>query len=83
MVKDINELKNLILWCKSERVKSIKIADISFELSDMALTEDMTSIEDAIINEDKHTVIQKDLIDSAEPSDDGDDDEALFWSTRG
>lgn len=82
MVKDINELKNLILWCKSEKIKSIKIADISFELSDLALTEDMTSVEDAILNENKTTVIQKDLMD-AEPSQTDEDEEALFWSTRG
>ncbi len=82
MVKDINELKNLILWCKSEKVKSIRLADISFELSDLALVQDMVSIEDAILNEDKKTVIQKDLIDSDQSSLD-ESDEDLYWSTRG
>ena len=79
MVKDINELKNLILWAKEQKVKSIKIADIHFELSDLALVESMSSIEDLILNEDKKTVIQKDLIDSEPETSDEDE---LYWSTR-
>lgn len=80
MVKDINELKNLILWAKEQKVKSIKIADIHFELSDLALIEDLTSVEDAILNEDKKTVVQKDLIESNQSSKE-EDSEDLFWST--
>jgi hypothetical protein len=80
MVKDINELKNLILWAKEQKIKSMKIADVHFELSDLALVQDMVSIEDAILNENKSTVVQKDLIDSEAPE--ASDDEDLYWSTR-
>jgi hypothetical protein len=80
MVNNIEELKKLILWCKSEKVKTLKIADMSFELSDLALVESLTSIEDAILNEDKKTVVQKDLVDS-QPSKE-EEDEDLYWSTR-
>jgi len=80
MVKDIEELKNLILWCKEQKVKAVKIAEYSFELSDLALVEDLKSIEDAILNEDKKAVIQKDLVDSQDSKQE--DDEDLYWSTR-
>lgn len=79
MVNNIEELKNLILWCKEQKVKSLKVAEYSFELSDLALVEDLHSFEDATLNEDKKTVIQKDLMDSQPtPEEDAED---LYWST--
>ncbi len=80
MVKDINELKNLILWAKEQKVKSIKIADIHFELSDLALVEGFQSLEEAILNENKTNVVQKDLIESEQSSKE-EDNEDLYWST--
>lgn len=79
MVNNIEELKNLILWCKEQKVKSLKVAEYSFELSDLALVEDLHSFEDATLNEDKKTVTQKDLMDSQPtPEEDAED---LYWST--
>lgn len=79
MVNNIEELKNLILWCKEQKVKSLKVAEYSFELSDLALVEDLHSFEDATLNEDKKTVVQKDLMDSQPtPEEDAED---LYWST--
>jgi hypothetical protein len=81
MINSINELQTLIKWCKDEKVKSLKVGDISFEISDLGLVESLTSIEDAVINEDKKTVFQKDLIDS-DVSSKEEQDEDLFWSSR-
>jgi hypothetical protein len=79
MVNNIEELKNLILWCKEQKVKSLKVAEYSFELSNLALIEDLKSVEDAILNEDKNTVVQKDLMDLQQtPEEDAED---LYWSS--
>ena len=80
MVTNIEELKKLIIWCKEQKVKAVKLADISFELSDLALVENLSSIEDVILNEDKKTVVQKDLVDSQDSKQE--DEEDLYWSTR-
>jgi hypothetical protein len=81
MVKSIEELKALILWCKQEKVLSIKLDNCSFEISSMGLIEDMVTTENAILNEDSKNVIQKDLIE--EDLSQSSDDEDLYWSTRG
>lgn len=78
MVNNIEELKNLILWCKEQKVKSLKVAEYSFELSDLALVESFQSQEEAILNEEKKTVVQKDLIDLDASKE---DEEDLYWST--
>lgn len=79
MVNSIEELKKLILWCKEQKVKSLKVAEYSFELSDLALIEDLKSVEDAILDEDKKTIVQKDLVDSQPTPEEEDED--LYWST--
>ena len=79
MVNSVEELKKLILWAKEQKVKSISVAGVSFELSDLALVEDMISIEDKTVDKDNNVVVQKDLVDSLPEVS---DDEELFWSTR-
>ena len=58
MIKDINELKELILWAKSERVRTLSVGNIAFELSDLALSE---SLMELTANEGKPEKPQKEL----------------------
>jgi hypothetical protein len=41
MTLTVSELKDLILWAKKEKVAVIKIGDVQFELSQLALVSDM------------------------------------------
>ena len=85
MIKDINELKELILWAKSIRLKSVKVADISFELSDLALSE---SLMDVTVEEGKpaaskelSNLSSQLMVDTLEMSKEELDD-LLYHSTR-
>jgi CO dehydrogenase/acetyl-CoA synthase delta subunit len=77
MVNNIEELKNLIIWAKEQKVKSFKIADIHIELSDLALVENLTyQVTDPNIE-------LTDKIKSTEEAQTAEEqNEDLFWSTR-
>jgi hypothetical protein len=37
MIKSVDELKSLILWAKEQKLKSLRLADISIEFSELSL----------------------------------------------
>jgi hypothetical protein len=37
LIESVDELKEFILWCKKEGVKSFKNTDVEFHLSDLAI----------------------------------------------
>ena len=83
MVKDISELKELIMWAKSMKVKSLKLGDTQFELSDLALVEGLQDISQEAVQ------AQKDLSTPASSprlpngnTEVTDEEELLFWSAR-
>jgi hypothetical protein len=82
MIKSVQELQELIVWAKSQKLKSLQVDNISFEFSDISL---LDGIQDLGTTER----IQPDL--SVPPSSaslpDGnqqlsEDDELLNWSSR-
>lgn len=73
---EIHELKELILWCKANKVKHLTKGDFTFELSDLAFI-------DQLMNEPvKETNLDssKTLADTEELGQE-EQDELLFWST--
>lgn len=44
MINSIEELKEFILWAKSQKVKSIKLGDINVEMSDLAFIGDFQDL---------------------------------------
>jgi hypothetical protein len=84
MIKSIDELKEFILWSKSQKVKSIKVGDIVIEISDLAFIEGFQDL--GTSEPDKKTP------DISVPSTstrlpDGnqqpaEEDEDLYWSAR-
>lgn len=79
MVNSVKELQELIIWLKSEKVKSLKIGDIHVELSDYALLESIA--EEASVESTEAKPSQQTWTDQpASPS--KDEEEELFWSTR-
>ena len=82
MIKNISELQELIIWAKSQKLKSLSVGEIKFEFSDLAALE---SLPDLTAQESK----PKDL--SVQPSSPrlpngnaevNEEEELLFWSTR-
>lgn len=41
MINNIGELKEFILWAKSQKLRAVKIGETSFEFSDLALIGDL------------------------------------------
>jgi CO dehydrogenase/acetyl-CoA synthase delta subunit len=77
MVNNIEELKNLIIWAKEQKVKSFKIADIHIELSDLALVESLTS---QVIDSNVELTDRIKSTEDAQTTEEQNED--LFWSTR-
>lgn len=69
MIKSISELKELILWAKSQKVQRIKMGEIEVELSQYAAIE-------SLVNSEKNTQIPIEESTSKE-----NDDELLFASS--
>ena len=75
MFKSVDEVKNFVLWCKENKLKSFKINDIQFEISELSFLpeENMT--------EQKPADMSQTLGDDLNLSDEEFDD-ILFHSTR-
>ena len=71
MINNLSELKEFLLWAKQNKVKSVKLKEVEFEISDLAfITEEESS----------EKVDLETLMEQANPE--SEDDEALFWSSR-
>lgn len=44
MIKTVTELKELLLWAKSEKIKSLKLGDMQVEFSDLGLIESVQDL---------------------------------------
>jgi hypothetical protein len=75
MINNIEQLKELILWAKNEKVKSFKVDNVAVEISDLAFFEasaSLTGLETA----PKSTALPS---NQALPTE---EDELLYWSTN-
>lgn len=69
------KLKNFILWCQKNKIKSFKCKDIEFELSELAFVPEIGNFEE-IKMDDKATFSDLSHLSKDEA------DETLFWSTN-
>ncbi len=78
MFKSAQDLKEFILWCKSQKVKSFKNTDIQFELSDLSFLEELSSTtsSEEIDEFDSQTLTDTDEEASKE------DEDLLYWSSN-
>ncbi len=83
MIESVGELMEFIEWCKKAGVKKIGLDNgISFELSDMALSEKYADL-DAIgqLKDKESTSLSSEtMADTANSA--AEDDELLFWSSK-
>jgi len=78
MIKNIAELKQLIQWAKDNKVKSINLGDIKFELSDFAYIEGAELTDEQIASglSEYNTDTLTDTLKDEENED------LLFWSSN-
>jgi hypothetical protein len=75
MLDNLEDIKLFIQWCKNNKVKSFKIDNVQFELSELGFVENI---------EDYAEKFQTELDDSKfeEAQQKQDDDELMFWSSN-
>jgi hypothetical protein len=83
MIKTVDELKRLIEWAKANKVSELKIADVSFKLSDLAHIESLSNMDTAFNIQAPDLAKPPQSIKLPDgntlPSEDTED---LFWSAR-
>lgn len=75
MVKNIEELKELILWSKEQKLTAVKIGDVEFHFSNLALAE--LSKLNLELEQPTEGLSETDEKQKKQDIDD------LFWSSRG
>lgn len=80
MLQKLNEIQAFIKWCTANKVKSIKIKDLEFEISDYAFVEQLSNGETSISTE--NVLEQREVSSNTEQSQDNDEEDLLFWSSN-
>lgn len=82
MVKNLDQLKNFIMWCKDNKIKKIDLGDVKFEISEL----DFIPEEGKSLNFDNKSNIGEynsdTLVDTLDEKIDPKDDPDLYWSTN-
>ena len=81
MLDKLNEIQSFIRWCTANKVKSIKIKDLEFEISDYAFVEQIQSgVESPLSTED--VLDEREMSSNVEQSQEAQEDEdLLYWSS--
>ena len=75
MLKNLEDVKLFIEWCKAHKVKSFKIEDVQFELSELAFIEDVKDYSEELKTSVDETKFEEDQQKKEE-------EELLFWSSN-
>lgn len=77
MFKDVEELKNFIIWAKSQKIKRIKVKTVEVEISDYAFIEDLVTpqSQSTLSTDEPPTPDELEKIKAEE-------DELLMWSAK-
>ena len=74
MLNNIEDIKLFIEWCKEHKIKSFKIKDLHFELSELSFI-DSEDYSDKLTNSVAQSNFEADQAKK-------EDDELLFWSSQ-
>ena len=75
MLDNVEDIKLFIEWCKAHKVKSFKIKDLQFELSELSFIEASEDDADKLINSLAQSNFEAEQAKK-------EDDELLFWSSQ-
>ena len=79
MLKDLNEIKKFIEWCKKNKVKTFKNGNIEFELSELSF---VPQLDDSQMDKKITEAYDETLVDTAKQELDKEDEQMLYWSTQ-
>ncbi len=75
MLKNIEDIKLFIEWCREHKVRSFKFEDIQFELSELSFIESTKSYTDDLQSTLDESKFEKEQQEQ-------EDKEMLFWSSN-
>jgi hypothetical protein len=75
VLKNIEDIKLFIEWCREHKVRSFKFEDIQFELSELSFIESTKSYTDDLQSTLDESKFEKEQQDK-------EDEEMLFWSSN-
>ena len=75
MFDNLEDIKLFIQWCKEHKIKSFKLDNVQFELSEIAFIENMEDYSYKLQTEANESKFEKDQQDK-------EDEELLFWSSH-
>jgi len=75
MLNNVEDVKLFIEWCKEHKVKSFKIKDLQFELSELSFIETSEDNADKLVNSLAQSNFEAEQAKK-------EDDELLFWSSQ-
>jgi hypothetical protein len=81
MVKSIIELKELIVWARSQRLKSLKLGDIALEFSELVHVESLPNMLDEPTSAGLETPASTPKLPNGN-AEIPEDEQLLYWSTR-
>jgi len=82
MFKDTQELKDFILWCRDQRIKSVSTGQLTVEFSDYAFLDVVMPVAESAfdkLSEERDT--SKTLVDSMQV-DPKEEEDLLFYSSK-
>jgi len=78
MISNIDQLKNLIMWCKDQKVKKLDLGDVKFEISEIDFIPEEAQVPLTSTTGPYNT---ETLVDTLEEEGDWHDDPDLYHST--
>ena len=84
---NIIEIKELVIWCKKNKVKSFSHEGVTFELSDLAFIEDLnlgTNLPEGVqaVSDKEHRYETLDTFAETEEMTPEEEEDLLFWSSN-
>ena len=81
MISNIDQLKSFILWCKEQKIKSMDLGTVKFEISELDFVQDISQpVTDLSSNLSKYN--NETLADTLEEPEDWRNDPDLFHSSN-
>jgi len=79
MITNLDQLKNIILWCKDQKIKKLKLKDLEFEISELDFIP--ADSNETPLFENAKTPNKETLADTTKETA-IEDDPDLFWSSN-
>ena len=80
MFKSTKEIKEFIIWCQKNKVKSFKHDNIAFEVSEIAFVDQLNEQQ---LQQKVSEAMDETLVDTAKQELDQEDEDLLMWSSNG